>query len=365
MTAVLVLTPDFPPAFGGIQRLVDRLVTHLDRCDVNVVALGSRSDDGIRRVPRPPLGGQAAAIALLNAAGLVHALRIRPDVVLSAHISVSPAARAIKRLTSAPYVQYVYAMEVSARPRLAVAALRSAAAIVAISRYTGELAMAHGGDPAKLRHIPPGVDLPRCAEEPPFETPTIVSVSRLDERYKGHDVLLRALPLIRARVPAARLVVIGDGPLRPAYEGLAHSLSVDGAVQFLGAVDDDERDRVLSRSHVFALPSRLSATGAGEGFGIVFLEAAAHGLPVVAGKVAGALDAVVDGKTGLLVDPSDHLALADAVSHLLLDTETAEALGRAGAQRAEQFAWPALGMRAEDVLIDVAERRKSAAASLS
>jgi phosphatidylinositol alpha-1,6-mannosyltransferase len=353
-TTVLVLTPDFPPAFGGIQRLVNRLVTHLNRCDATVVALGAGRADGVRRVARPPVGGQAAAIAFLNAAAVAHGLRLRPDVVLSGHISVAPAALAIKRLTGAPYVQYVYAMEVSARPRLAASAFRGADAIVAISRHTGALAVARGANAAKLHQIPPGVDGPRYVDETPFQRPTIVTVSRLDERYKGHDVLLRALPLVRARVPDVRLVLVGDGALRPAYEGLARALSLNGAVEFLGAVDDDERERTLARSHLLAMPSRLSATGAGEGFGIVFLEAGTYRLPVVAGNVAGALDAVVDGETGILVDPTDHVAVADAIAALLLDSRRAEALGRAGAERAKEFAWPKIAARVEDVLLEVA-----------
>jgi phosphatidylinositol alpha-1,6-mannosyltransferase len=94
----------------------------------------------------------------------------------------------------------------------------------------------------------------------------------------------------------------------------------------------------------------------GEGFGIVFLEAAAHGLPVVAGAVAGAQDAVVDGETGILVDPTDESAVAAAISELLGDTVRAESLGRRGADRAKDFAWPVVSRRVEDLLLDLAAR---------
>jgi phosphatidylinositol alpha-1,6-mannosyltransferase len=200
------------------------------------------------------------------------------------------------------------------------------------------------------------VDVPPAMPGERRETrPTVVTVGVLAERYKGHDVLIRALPLVRAQVPDVQWVVIGDGPLRPALERLATAEGLDGHVRFLGALSDRERDRWLARSHVFAMPSRLpGGERAGEGFGIVYLEASARGLPVVAGGVAGALDAVVHGTTGLLVDPTDHVAVAGAIAGLLRDSGRAEALGRAGREYAARFAWPEIARRVEDVVLEVA-----------
>jgi phosphatidylinositol alpha-1,6-mannosyltransferase len=101
------------------------------------------------------------------------------------------------------------------------------------------------------------------------------------------------------------------------------------------------------------MPSRLSSLGGGEGFGIVYLEAACHLLPVVAGNVGGAVDAVVDGVTGVLVDPTDHIAVANAIAELLLDERRAQNLGRAGAARAREFAWPQIAKQVEDLLHEV------------
>jgi phosphatidyl-myo-inositol dimannoside synthase len=126
---------------------------------------------------------------------------------------------------------------------------------------------------------------------------------------------------------------------------------VADSVDFLGAVSDERRDSWLRRARVLAMPSRLPAGGfAGEGFGIVYLEAGAHGKPVIAGNVGGALDAVADGESGLLVDPTDPLKVADAISSLLLDDELASRLGRGGAERARRFAWPTIVERVEKVL---------------
>src|SRR4051794_4102848 len=129
------------------------------------------------------------------------------------------------------------------------------------------------------------------------------------------------------------------------------------AALFTGSVSDAERDDWFRRSHVFAMPSRLPARRpGGEGFGIVFLEAGANGLPLVAGGVGGALDAVRDGETGLLVDPTDHLAVADACVELLADPKRATQMARAGRAFAEAHSWPAVTERVEKLLFEVARR---------
>ena len=165
-------------------------------------------------------------------------------------------------------------------------------------------------------------------------------------------MLIRALPLVLAKVPDAQWVVIGDGSLRPGLEQLAASHGVSAAVRFLGALDDEQRNVWLRRAHVLAMPSRIPAGGfAGEGFGIVYLEAGAYGKPVVAGNVGGALDAVLDGETGLLVDPLDPLAIAAAITSLLSDRGLAARLGAAGRARAQEHSWPRVVARVEAALL--------------
>jgi phosphatidyl-myo-inositol dimannoside synthase len=294
-------------------------------------------------------------LALLNLRAVIEARRFRPDVVLNAHIVMAPAAWTISRVLGTPYVQYLYGAEVTNRPRLARFAVQHAAAVIVISDYTASLARQWTSDRV-LHRISPGVDLPPAPTSARLSTPTVITVARLTDWYKGHDVMMRALPLVRARVPGVEWVVVGDGQLRPSYERMASAFGLDRQVRFVGDVDDVERDRWLDQGRVFAMPSRLSATGGGEGFGIVYLEAGAHRLPVVAGNVAGARDAVLNGVTGLLVDPTDHLAVANALTNLLLDHERAESLGRAGELRAQALAWPKVAQRVEGLLHQVAVR---------
>jgi phosphatidyl-myo-inositol dimannoside synthase len=357
---LLVLTPDFPPARGGIQVLSHRLAAGIEGFRTRVATSDSTGaaafDAGagvaVRRVRSDPRLGRGRNLAL-NAVAVGEALRFRPDVTLSVHIVTSPAAALISRVTGAPTVQYFHAKEIGAKPRLAAFAARRARAAIAVSDYTARLVAATGATPAALSLIPPGVDLPAIAEPLPEPRPTLLTIARLEDRYKGHDVIIRALPLIRATIPDVQWVVIGDGPLRSGLERLAAAHGVADAIRFLGAVDDGERNAWLRRARVLAMPSRLPDGGfAGEGFGIVYLEAGAYGKPVLAGNVAGALDAVADGETGLLVDPTDHLAVAAAATRLLGDRELAQRLGRAGSARARELAWPRICQRVEAVLLE-------------
>jgi len=358
---VLLLTPDFPPATGGIQLLLHRFASLASRVQVSIVTRGNhpdatawdaRSGLRIRRSPSVP-GSRRAGLAALNVLALVEARRLRPDVILCGHIVAAPAAVLARRLGGTPLVVYLYADEAPAQPQLARLVLRRAHTTIAISRYTRDLALALGAPAAGIALVTPGVDLPAArAAITRALLPTIVTVARLTDRYKGHDVMLAAMPAIRARVPDARWVVIGDGPLRVELEASARALGVDRAVEFAGALSDGARDARLDQAHVFAMPSRLPPSGAGgEGFGIAYLEAGAHGLPVVAGAVAGALDAVVAGETGLLVAPEDPVAVGDAVAGLLLDRDRATRLGAAGARRAAEFTWPRMVAAVEDVLL--------------
>jgi phosphatidylinositol alpha-1,6-mannosyltransferase len=359
---VLLTTPDFPPARGGIQALLHGLAGSLQDVELTVLApahpeapaFDAGQDCRVIRVPRAPV--HRAMIAALNLATVSEGRRYSPDVVISGHIVLSPAVRAIGR----PWVQYLYAKEIGARNGLARRAVRAADATIAISEHTRVLAMRLGVPSARLHVVPPGVELPRLGSgsyDAP-RRPVILTVARLEDRYKGTDTLIRALPLVRARVADAQLAVVGDGELRPWLERLACANRVRDAVHFAGDVPDSERDGWFARSAVFAMPSRLPAGGqGGEGFGIVYLEASARGVPVVAGNVGGAVDAVRHDVTGLLVDPQDHVAVADALARLLGDAALHRRMSEAAPEWARRFAWAQVAARVREILARAAGTR--------
>jgi phosphatidyl-myo-inositol dimannoside synthase len=360
----LVLTPDFPPRRGGIQLLLDRVIRHTPSFASRVVTLtspGAKEFDAeqpfeVHRVNWMPRS-RRASFAWLNAVAVREARRFRPHAILSGHIVTAPAAWTIRKTLGPRAVQYLYADEVRAAPRLCAFAVRDASAVIVVSRHADALARTFGTEQSRIHRIPPGVDLPgETAPATRADRPTLLTVARLEDEYKGHDVILRALPLIKRRVPDIRWVVLGDGPLRPRLKRRAAEGGLEGNACFLGGVSDAERDHWYRTAHVFVMPSRLPAQGGGEGFGIVYLEAGARGLPVVAGNVGGALDAVVHGETGVLVDPTDPTAVAGAAVELLRSPERAARMGRNAAARAKRFAWPVIARQVEDLVLAVADR---------
>lgn len=356
---VLVITPDFPPDLGGIQVLLHRLVAGWTQVEPTVLTLGGAGTTAfdaaqpfpVRRISVEGLP-RAAAIVKFNAAALGHGTCAKPNLVLSGHVVAAPAAVLLRRLRGIPFAQYLYAKEVDGRPGLTRLGVRHAARVIAISGYTAGLARACGASETGLRTILPGVDLAPPSGIERASRPTVVTVGRLRDPYKGHDTMLAALPALVRQVPDLHWVVIGDGPLRPELEAAATRHGVGDRITFAGAISDAERDDWLDRAWVFSMPSRVPpGTMSGEGFGIVFLEAGAHGLPVVAGGVGGAVDAVVDGETGVLIDPTDPIALADALAALLSDRVRAERMGAAGRARAASLAWPLVARQVEDELL--------------
>lgn len=182
----------------------------------------------------------------------------------------------------------------------------------------------------ELDRFAPAADAERAAQRRRFgiaeDAPVVGIVSKLWPG-KGHDVLLEALPAVRAAVPGAVLLVVGEGELRPALERRARELGVADAVVFAGFLHDVRP--ACAAMDLSVLPSLF------EGMGRVLLEAMAMGLPVVASDVGGIPDVVVHGGTGLLVPPGDRLALTNAICDILMDKDRAARMGAAGRSRVD------------------------------
>jgi phosphatidyl-myo-inositol dimannoside synthase len=195
-----------------------------------------------------------------------------------------------------------------------------------------------GGDEIRKRHGLTG-------------RPLVVCVSRLVAR-KGQDVLVRALPAVQRRVPGAALLIVGDGPHRPAVERLVDRLGLRRDVVLTGRVPWSETPAYYDAGDVFCMPTRTRLAGLEpEALGICYLEAAATGLPVVAGNSGGAPDAVLEGENGLVVDGRDVGQVADRVATLLLDRDLARRFGERGrAWVAERWRWDDLAVRLQRLL---------------
>lgn len=158
----------------------------------------------------------------------------------------------------------------------------------------------------------------------------IVSVGRLVHR-KGQDVLIEAMPTIIEQVPQAHLLMIGEGPYRSYLETRVKSLGIQESVTFIGRIQYADLPEYICVGDIFVMPSRSRLAGLEvEGLGIVYLEASACGLPVIAGNSGGAPDAVLHGETGLVVDGTSKAGVATATIELLLDSKRSKAMGIRG-----------------------------------
>lgn len=190
---------------------------------------------------------------------------------------------------------------------------------------------------------------PISRKDQPSLVPTMISVARLDAcyrmRYKGIDTVIEAMPSLVSEFPGLRYIVVGEGPDRPRLENLADSLNLGNHVKFTGTVNEPELKEIYRQASVFVLPS------GGEGFGIVYLEAMAYGLPVIAARAGGAPEVVLDGQTGLLVPYGDPEVASMAIRQILSDPALARRLGEAGRRRVkEKFTFPRFKERVVQIL---------------
>ena len=369
----LVVTNDYPPRVGGIQRTLGAIVGELPPDRVTVLCPdweeAAAFDAGVAyRVLRQPerflWPGRSLARRVEAAAREVGA-----QVVLfgAAYPLALLGPRLAKRGT--PYLALAHGFEywLSIAPgahALMRRATGPAARIAVCSRFVARVVRTAvpGGVPVSVLY--PGADADAFHPDLPTDDlrerhgvagrPLVVCVSRLVPR-KGQDTLIRAMPEIRRRVPEAALVIVGGGPHRGRLEAMAAG-ETPGSVVFAGEVSEEELPRYYRLGDVFAMPCRTRLGGLEvEGWGNVFIEAAACGRPTVVGDSGGAREALVDGVTGLLVDGADADAVADAVASLLEDPAHAEAMGAAGRARVEHhFTWPRVAEQLAGWLVEAA-----------
>ena len=378
MSRVLLVTNDFPPRPGGIQSYLGEFVGRL-------AADGSHSVT----VYAPQWKGADAFDEKADAAGY-HVVRHPGTLMLP-----GPAVeRRMRRLIGEHGIDTVW---FGAAAPLALLAQRARAAgatrvlasthghevgwsmlpvarsvlrrigdgtdvVTFVSRYTRSRFAPAFGPKACLEYLPPGVDTDRFRPDPAArdelrdryglgERPTVVCLSRLVPR-KGQDMLIKALPSIRRRVDGAALVVVGGGPYLDSLRELASDHGVADHVTFTGGVPSAELPAHHALADVFAMPCRTRGAGMDvEGLGIVFLEASATGVPVIAGQSGGAPEAVQHNKTGVVIDGTSVDEVAEAVSELLSDRDRAAAMGAAGREWATtQWRWDTLGARLSKLL---------------
>ncbi len=361
MTSLLV-TNDYPPKLGGIQSVLWELWRRLPGAETTVLTTpypGAAAWDAQQAhrvvrtpdrvlLPTPSLRRRADALAREVGADIVFVDPMLPVGAIGPH------------LESAPYAVVAHGAEISAWGRVppmrqaARRVLRGASAVVAIGDYPRLECERVAGGPLPTVVIPPGVDAQRFV--PLDETaraaarlrlgldpdrPVVLGLSRLVPR-KGFDVLIRA---VAALGPDVQLAIGGAGRDSRRLAALARRNDVH--VHFLGRIADVDLPAAYGCADVFAMLCRDRWGGLeAEGFGIVFLEAAACGVPQIAGRSGGSHEAVSDGETGFVVDPRDVAAVRDALGDLLADGGARSRMGAAARARAvDQFSYETLVAR--------------------
>ncbi|MDG4765170.1 glycosyltransferase family 4 protein [Solwaraspora sp. WMMD406] len=358
MNRTLLVTNDFPPRPGGIQSFVHNLAVRQPADSVVVYASshpGAAEFDAAQPfevirdattmlLPTPAVARRTAALARARGCDTVWFGAAAPLGLLAD--GLRRRAGVTRAVAQTHGHEVGWAMLPGAR-----AALRRIGHGVDVVTYLGEYTrqrldrVLHGR--TELCRLAPGVDV--AAYHPDVDgarirtrygladRPVAVCVSRLVAR-KGQDTLIRAWPQVLRRVPDAVLLIVGGGPYRARLDRLARQAGVAGAggarrggVVFTGSVPWEELPEHYAAGDVYAMPCRTRRRGLDvEGLGIVYLEASATGLAVVAGDSGGAPDAVRDGETGYVVNGRDLPAVADRVAGLLADRDLARRLGAAG-----------------------------------
>ncbi len=227
--------------------------------------------------------------------------------------------------------------------------LRNAHLLCPVSRGTANLMQQYFGqaiDPARLRPVLNGNDFvskisrQAALNRQPADPPSLLSVGDIKPR-KGQLVSLQAFARVKDKFPQVRYRIIGDfSPSNSYYRQIQNFIVENGLdnVELLGTVSGTRLHDYFRQASIFVLTPQQDGLNF-EGFGLVYLEAGACGLPVVATRTGGVSDAVLDGKTGFLVDPQDVDGISQAITHLLSDPDLARRMGQANREWAETLTW--------------------------
>ena len=401
---ILLLTPDFPPKLGGVAEYAFQLAAHLKRQGQTVCVVTQPIGEGAGEVTwgddiapirhealrlwwrRPgKMNSPMAALRTLNwlryqanyvrAASSLYVEIDRAstevggfDFALLTWLSPAAADYALRlsRVKSLPYCVLVHGKEVTAlvdrcdrgdldvRDRMLLETLYQAERIFCASAFTRGEALKLGLEQERVGVLHPAIsgELIGVGQQAPGQPRSrpdgrrtlLVSLGRLVER-KGYDQAIFAVERLLERGVEVNYAILGDGPARLRLQKLVDERGLRDRISIAGSITEDQKRQWLSEASLFVLPVRELADRDVEGYGIVFLEAAAFGVPAIAGRSGGAPEAVLDGETGLVVDPENVDEIARAIERVLADSSLHERLSRQARAHAAQQTWDRVAER--------------------
>ena len=372
---ILHITRNLPPLVGGMERLNWHIADELSRhAQVQLIGPSGSAvqrpaavpvtEVPLRPLPRFLLASAWQAVAV--------ARRFQPHVVLAGSGLTAPAAWLAARASGARAHVYLHGLDAAVQHPAYRAvwhpAIRRMDGVIANSQPTAELARNLGVVAEKIHIVHPGVTLPTAPQSPAAlqdfrqrhqlgKRRLLLSVGRLTTRKGLREFVQQALPAIVQAAPDTLLVVVGDAPAdslhasvqtRASIQAVADAAGIGQHLRFLGVITDPQELACAYESATLHIFPVRHLPGDPEGFGMVAIEAAAHGLPTVAFATGGIVDAVAEGQSGHLVVPGDYPALAQAALHVLADGPGAWQTRTS--TFAAQFAWPTLGKRMLEAL---------------
>lgn len=367
MKKVIFIGLDIYSQTGGIGRYTRRLLRALGELTGRTIApcMAISLWDGVEHIPRAPQSvhfipcNRNRLLAVWNFAYL--SLSRRPGVIIYGHILFAPLAILGRVLCPrAKHILFIYGVEVwgaGYRPTLRWErwlVQHCFDRIITISRHTQkQMVKTYGVNEGRFELLAPAVDIdqiePQSDQGKLPEQKSLLTVCRLtpEDRYKGVDRVLQALHQVLKVFPDVRYNVVGEGALRDELEHLTLEMGLGEHVHFLGYLSEVELQQVYARSSIFVMPSF------GEGFGIVFIEAFLHRLPVICGNADASVEVVTNGYNGITVNPHSSMELAEAILELLSKPELARKMGEKGCQTVfDRYTHPIFRQTLEKILLE-------------
>lgn len=349
---VLLLAPS-PNELGGVgrvTRLLRDILGDLHRPE-NVFLIGLVDELHVPRGKSSRLGSWRKIAFTIRA--MRRAKEVGASMVIACHPNLAVVSFLCHVSSGSHWAVWCHGREVWGKPsRVRRALLRRSDLLFTHARFTADILEKRLHlEPGTVRVCPPAVTPElRLYEKPNCSRTGVLTVARLQpsDSYKGVDTLLYSWPRVLEKVPHARLSVVGDGADKRRLESIVLVLGLSSRVHFLGSLTDESLASVYRRARIFALPSRTSfdPIPQGEGFGLVFLEAGAAGLPVVAARGGAVSEVVFHLENGLLVEAEEESQVAEAIVSLLINDELAARLGNFGKRKtAAEFSSEAFRLR--------------------
>lgn len=362
MKKTALITLEYPPMIGGVSQYYSHMVEELPEESIVVLDNAKGKLMSRSRFVYPKWLG-----SFFSVWNLIRKEKVE-QLLVGQLLPLGTVALVFKKLMGIEYTVMTHAMDVQLpftrggrKKWLAQRILAEATHVTTVSRYTKQRLVEHGVTAEKIEIIYPcphisGIDSVDDANTADIRTQfglradstVLLSVCRLVER-KGIDTVLQALAILENT--EIEYCIVGGGVDEPRLREIVKRKGLEQQVHFLGAISDEELEQMYIAADIFIMPSREIEGGDVEGFGIVFVEANSFGLPVIGGKSGGVVDAIIDGETGVLVEPESAQMVSDAIKTLFTDKSYATRLGEQGKKRVEEFfQWSNQAQRLKELL---------------